>query len=442
MHILLCIALLAMGLAAQAQPKNLLLVVTDDQRFDQMGCAGHAILQTKAMDALAADGVRFTNCFVTTSICAASRASIMTGRHEGSHGYTFGKAPMGKELASDSYFWRLKQAGYRTGFVGKWGVRFQKGVLKGAIDYKATPGQPYLRNDRPHLTSIVADRAIDFIADQKRSQPFCLTVSFHAPHAQDGHKEQYIPPAELASLYEDANVPLPPYAENGFEALPDFLKTSMGRTRWTWRFDNRSKQIKRTKDYWRMITGVDQALARIIASLSEHGMADNTVIIFTSDNGYFLGERGLAGKWLIYEESIRVPLIVFDPKAPTDRRGVTEEAMVLNIDLAPTLLALAGVEQPSGYEGESLVPLLNGKETNWRTDFLYEHRFDNKAIPKSQGVRGQRWVYARFDEQTPVYEQLFDLQNDPQQLRNLANDPAHATVLANQRARCNAMLMR
>lgn len=439
MRLLVCNLILACFATAQ-RPPNLLLVITDDQRFDQMACAGHDVLETPAMDALAARGTRFRNAFVTTAICAASRASIMTGRREGSHGYTFGKQPMNRALGDDTYFTRLKRAGYQTGFVGKWGVRFAKDALAGAIDYRRTPGQPYLKKGRPHLTSIVADRAIEFVAKQDREAPFCLTVSFHAPHAQDGHKDQYIPPPELSELYGESQVPAPPYADAGFEALPEFLKTSMGRIRWKWRFDNRDKQIQRTKDYWRMITGVDRALARIMAALAEHKLADNTVVVFTSDNGYFLGERGLAGKWLIYEESIRVPLIIVDPRPNKQRRGTTDDRMVLNTDLAPTLLDLAGVEVPGGYDGQSLVPLLAGAPSDWRSDFLYEHRFDNKDIPKSQGVRGQRWVYARFDEQSPVYEQLFDLKEDPQQLSNLAYAPEYADVLAAQRARCDELL--
>lgn len=441
MRVWIMTLVLTVSAVAQGKRPNFLLVVTDDQRFDQMGCAGHNLLQTPMMDALAARGVRFCNAFVTTAICAASRASIMTGRREGLHGYTFGKQPMGRDLADDTYFTQLKRAGYQTGFVGKWGVRFAKDALKGAIDYRRTPGQPYLKKGLPHLTSIVADRAIEFVAQQTKQQPFCLTVSFHAPHAQDGHKDQYLPPPELAKLYEGVEVPVPPYADSGFAALPDFLKTSMGRIRWRWRFDNRDKQVKRTKDYWRMITGVDRALTRIVAALQTHELDDNTVIVFTSDNGYFLGERGLAGKWLIYEESIRVPLIVVDPRTK-HRRGTTDDRMVLNTDLAPTLLELAGVAVPAGYDGKSLVPILAGKPTEWRTEFLYEHRFDNKDIPKSQGVRGQRWVYARFDEQEPVYEQLFDLQTDPQQLHNLAFDPKYTPVLAGQRALCDALLAR
>jgi len=428
------------ALPAQQRRPNLLLVVTDDQRFDQMSCAGHPTLQTPRMDDLAQRGVRFTNAFVTTAICAASRASILTGRREGRHGYTFGKPPMGRELGRSTYPKLLRDAGYRTGFVGKWGVKFAKGALEGAFDYRKGSGHPYRKKDGRHLTDIVTEQAITFLQQQDDSQPFCLSVSFHAPHAQDGHEDQFLPPDAFAKRYQDAEVPIPPLAESGFAALPPFLKESLGRVRWHWRFDERQKQVRRTKDYWRMIDGVDHGLGRILDELERKGLADHTVVVFTSDNGYFLGERGLAGKWLIYEESVRVPLIVCDPRAPADRRGVVEPSMALNLDLAPTLLAYAGVTAPAGYDGASLVPLVEGQRTEWRDTFAYEHHMSHPKIPPSVGVRGPRYVYARYYRQQPVYEQLFDLQRDPLQLVNLASDPQHAEVLAAQRRRCDELL--
>ena len=162
--------------------------------------------------------------------------------------------------------------------------------------------------------------------------------------------------------------------------------------------------------------------------------------LFTSDNGYFLGERGLAGKWLIYEESIRVPLIVADPRLPEERRGTTRPEMALNLDLAPTLLDLAGVEVPAAYEGRSLVPLLRGETPDWRTDFLVEHRFDHAEIPQSVGVRDRQFVYARYDQQEPPFEQLFFLGSDPHQLLDIARDPVFEKVLDRMRKRCDALL--
>ena len=221
----LLLATLALLLSSCATPPpptkrpNLLLVVTDDQRFDQMSCAGHPTLQTPAMDRLAAEGVRFTNAFVTTAICAASRASILTGRREGNHGYTFGKPPMGRQLGQTSYPKLLRDAGYRTGFVGKWGVKFEPGALEGAFDYRKGSGHPYRKKDGRHLTDIVTEQAVTFLEQQDDTQPFCLSVSFHAPHAQDNHKDQYLPPDEFVTRYDDADVPIPPLAESGFAAI-------------------------------------------------------------------------------------------------------------------------------------------------------------------------------------------------------------------------------
>ncbi|QDV08927.1 Choline-sulfatase [Planctomycetes bacterium Poly30] len=439
--LLLCLS--ALGSSGSGQggegPPSFLVVVTDDQRFDQMGVAGHSVLKTPTMDGLAARGVRFTESFVTTPICAASRASLMTGRREGRHGYTFGKQPMGKVLADESYSARLRAAGYRTGFVGKWGVRFDDGLRADMFDWCEPMSLPYRKEGKAHLTDRIADRARGFLREVDSEKPFCLTVSFWAPHAEDGHEDQYLPAENLTELYADAVVPVPPLATEGFDVLPEFLQRSLGRRRWTWRFDDREKQIKRTRDYWRLISGVDRALGGILDELEELGHSERTIVVFTSDNGYFLGERGLAGKWLIYEESIRVPLIIVDPRADSARRGVTSAAMALNVDIAPTLLDLAGLVAPSGYDGASLAPWLRGEVPAWREDFLVEHRFDHAEIPKSYGVRGQRWVYALYDEQKPVFEQLFDLEKDPNQLVDRARDPAFHGTLASLRERCDIL---
>ena len=419
---------------------NFLLVVTDDQRFDQLGAAGHPVLETPTMDALAERGVRFTEAFVTTPICAASRASILTGRREGRHGYTFGTAPMGEALAEDSYPARLRAAGYHTGFVGKWGVRFEQGLRDRMFDEFASMSLPYRRDGAPHLTDRIGQRAVEFLEGAPTDEPFCLSVSFWAPHAQDGHPDQYLPPEQFSDLYGDAEVPKPPLAIRGFEVLPEFLKDSLGRKRWHWRFDTREKQIQRTRDYWRMITGADRALSRILEAIEKRGALENTIVIFTSDNGYFLGERGLAGKWFNYDESIRVPLIIVDPRVKSERRGQTSSAMALNIDIAPTLLSLAGLTIPEHCAGQSLMPWVRGSDAVLRDDFLVEHRFDHPEIPASVGVRAKRWVYTRYDGVDPQFEQLFDLHADPTQLNDLARDPAWGEVLDERRARCDKLL--
>ncbi|MEC7582725.1 MAG: sulfatase [Planctomycetota bacterium] len=442
------VAALCSGLVAQqADPRpNVVVIVTDDQRDDQLGCVGHEFLQTPALDALAERSVRFSNAFVTTAICAASRASILTGAWEGTHGYTFGTPPLSAESTDRAWPQLLRDAGYRTGFVGKWGVRTQPGVAKKMWNSFQPMRAPYLKKQPDgsvrHLTEMAAERAVGFLRKAAAGkEPFCLMLCFNAPHAEDPNKLQYIPPPDLADLYADVTVPPPPLASPEFFAsLPEFQQKSMNRKRWFWRFDTEAKYQKMVKNYWAMITGIDQAVARVVAELDALGEADNTVVVFTSDNGYFLGERGFAGKWTIHEPSIRVPLLVCDPRLDPSRRGVVADQVALNVDLAPTILDLVGLAGAEDYQGASLLPLLEGQPpTDWRQDFFYEHRFDNREIAKSEGVRGRRWVFSRYYEQQPVYEELYDLVADPLQQDNLAGSPDHAGQLARMRARCDEL---
>lgn len=422
---------------------NLLFFLSDDQRDDQLGCAGHPVLQTPNLDRLAAAGVRFENAFVTTAICAASRASILTGRHERTHGFTFGTPPISDRHLAESYPALLRAAGYRTGFIGKWGVKSSADARAEMFEWWRPRSQPYAkeRDGAPlHLTDLMAEDAAEFLgADDGR--PFCLSVSFHAPHAEDPNPDQYVWPADLDGLYDDAEVPPPALAgEEFFAAQPEFLRTSLGRERWGWRFDTEEKRRRMTRGYWRMITGVDRAVGRVLDELERRDLADDTIVVYTSDNGYFLGDRGFAGKWTIHEPSIRVPLIVFDPALDPAEGGRVLPAMALNVDVAPTLLDLAGVPRPAGYQGRSLAPWWGGPTpASWRRDFLYEHRFDHPKIPASIGVRGERFVYVRWDTQEPPVERLYDLWTDPDQARDLAAVPEFATVLARMRERCDEL---
>ncbi len=438
--------LLAVIVQAQ-RPPNIVFVLTDDQRADALGCLGHPYLQTPCLDALAQRGQRFSNCFVTTAICAASRASILTGTWEGTHGYTFGKPPLRPEFVRDAWPRLLREAGYRTGFVGKWGVRNERGATGELWDSFRPMSAPYLRKQKDgggvrHQTDAAADHAIGFLRGCDREQPFCLMLSFNAPHAEDSHKDQFIPPPSLAGLYRDVDVPAPALSDDAFfTALPEFQRQSLNRVRWHWRFDTVEKRERMVRNYHAMITGVDRAVGRVLDELHAIGAADDTVVLFTSDNGCFLGERGFAGKWTIHEDSIRVPLIVHDPRGARQNEAALGQ-MVLNVDLASTILDFADVDVPASYQGRTLLPLLRGETPEWREDFFYEHLFDHDKIPKSEGVRGPRWVYARYFEQEPVFEELYDLQSDPEQAANLARDPAHADTLARMRARCDELHIR
>ncbi len=448
----LLLVLLVVGCSAsekRVEPEgrpNLLFIITDDQRFDMLGVV-NPILETPNMDRLATEGIRFENAFVTTPICAASRASLLTGLVERTHQYTFATPPLAERLVDLSYPVLLKEAGYHTGHIGKFGVNTDSGATDKMFDvFETFRAAPYLREQEDgsirHLTDITTDRAIEFLRSSDQSSPFALTLSFNAPHADDGDERQFIWPEALNEMYSDLVIPDPPLSEPAFyDALPEFLRdSSLNRIRWYWRFDTPEKAQAMTKGHFRMISGVDAGIGRVLRELESLGLAENTVIIMMGDNGYFLGERGYAGKWLPYELSIRVPLIVFDPRIKNDLRGSIPAQSALNIDIAPTMLDLAGVEIPRSMQGRSLVPILDGESpADWRTDFFVEHLFNHPEIPKHEGVRQERFKYARYFEQQPVYEELYDLLEDPMETINLVGDSDYSDILTELRRRTDEL---
>jgi arylsulfatase A-like enzyme len=189
-----------------------------------------------------------------------------------------------------------------------------------------------------------------------------------------------------------------------------------------------------------MITGLDRVIGRVLAELQSLGMARNTVVIFSGDNGYYKGSRGFAGKWSHFEESLQVPLVIYDPRLAPGLRGRVLKPMALNVDIPATIVDVAGLAAPQSYQGRSLVPLVQGNTpADWRRDFFCEHLFQNPTIPKWEGVRGERYVYARYFENLPEGEFLHDLQTDPQQRENLVGNPQHAAALAKMRRRSDEL---
>jgi len=430
----------ALPLHAEQRP-NILFFLVDDQRNDTLGCAGHPVLKTPHIDRLAAEGARFANAFVTTSICAASRASLLTGLHERTHGFTFGTPPINEADIRRSYPAVLREAGYRTGFIGKFGVTIAGMTPEELFDSYTQVDRPPFFHPQPdgslrHETDLAADHAAAFIAAQPEGKPFCLSVSFNAVHAEDGDLvNHYVWPPSADGLYEEGEIPQPKLGAEYFDSQPEFLRTSMNRVRYHWRWDTPEKYDRNMRAYFRMISGVDAAIGRVLESLAAAGLDGNTIVVYASDNGYYMGERGFSGKWSHYEESLRVPMIVFDPRAEASLRGRVLEPMALNIDLPATFLAWAGVAVPEAYQGTSLLPLLQGGDTpEWRDAFFCEHRMNHPQIPKWEGIRGSQHVYARYYEQEPPYEFLHDLQADPTQRNNYVDDPAYAEVLEAMRA--------
>jgi arylsulfatase A-like enzyme len=441
----LCVGVDAQGVESPArdQRPSLLVLVTDDHPHDALGCAGHPVLQTPHMDSLASSGVRFTRAFVTTPICAASRASILTGRYERSHGYTFGQPPLSDEIVSESYPILLRKAGYRLGFVGKLGVRIPPKSREKMFDSFVSGVYPYFPKQKKgaetaprHLTERNVDRAIDFIRDSK-SQPFCLSVSFQAPHAEDANPDQYVWPASCDELYVDGPIAPPVTSDPAFvESLPEFLRSGLNRERWRWRFDTPEKREKMVRGYYRMLSGVDQGIGRLMKVLDDLDLRDNTVIVLMGDNGYFLGERGYAGKWTMHDRSTRVPLIIVDPRRDESQSGRQIDAFALNIDLAPSLLDWAGLDAPASMQGRSLRPLVDGESVPWREEVFTEHLWNFDRIPRTEALRTRGWKYIRYLNH-PEFEELYDLSKDPLEENNLAGDPVHALRLGEFRKRCS-----
>jgi arylsulfatase A-like enzyme len=437
------------AVAATKQP-NIVFFLIDDQRNDTLGCAGHPIVKTPVVDRLAKEGVRFENAFVTTSICAASRASFLTGLVERTHRFTFGTPPIKLDFIKQSYPAVLRENGYRTGFIGKYGVGTEKGGRELMFDsFKSINRGPYFKKQKDgskrHTTQLAADSAIDFIKANPENKPFCLSISFNASHAEDGDKRPGIGhfpwPKVVDGMYEDVAIPAPRLGDPKiFASQPKYLREGMNRDRFYWRWDEPSKYATNIRAYFRMLSGIDHAIGRVREILEKQGVSDNTVIIYMGDNGYYMGDRGFAGKWSHYEQSLRVPLIIYDPRLAKTHRGKVAKQTALNIDVTATMVALAGIDQPTQYQGESLLGIMSGdKPKTWRTDFFCEHLMNNRSIPKWEGVRSNQWKYARYFEQTEDAELLHDLRNDPDELKNLAKDAKYKDVLAKMRKRCDEL---
>lgn len=407
------------GFLAPAPRPNILFLLTDDQRGDLLSCAGHPILNTPNIDRLAATGTRFRNNFCSTAICCTSRATILTGLHEKSHRISNFQTPLSPSLRSLSYPELLRRAGYRTGFVGKYGVG-GNGAPKD--DFDVSFGDP--GPERPGQSRELGRQAISFLESNKPSQPFCLSVSFRAPHARDNDPQQYLYDPEEASLFRDITIPVPPKARlEYFERLPAFVQESESRVRYKWRFTTPEHYQESVKSYYRLIAGIDAVVGQILNTLAATGQASNTVVVFSSDNGYFLGERGLADKWYLYEESIRTPLIIADPRLPASLRGRTRNEMTLNLDLSPTFLRLAGIDAPPSLQGRDLMPLVRGESVRWRREWFYSHLFPGVpprvVIPRSEGLRTVRHKYLRWIDAQPAREEVYDLTRDPEELSPL-----------------------
>ena len=413
------------------QPLNVVLVILDDVRWDALGAAGNTTVRTPRIDQLAREGIRFEQARVTTAICMVSRATLLTGQYMSRHGITaFGRA-VAPEPFADTYPALLRRAGYWTGYVGKYGIGQPRPE---DFDFlRAYEGAHWMtgsNGDRVHVTEKNARDAIEFLQSRPKDRAFVLTVGFFAPHAEDNAPEQYLPQGWSARLYDGVTIPPPLRGDPAYlAALPPFLsnEANEGRVRYHWRFDTPERYQAYMTRYYRLITEVDEAIGRIAGELRVQGVYDTTLIVVIGDNGYFQADRGLADKWYPYEESMRVPLVVRDPRLAPERRGTTRGQLALKLDVAPTLVAAAGLAVPAVMQGRDLSPLyLSARAPDWRDEFFYEHPTvtSKNRIPASQGVVRRDWKYIEWPEFG--FRQVFDLRNDPGEISNLAGQPAHA----------------
>jgi len=421
---------------------NFLILISDDQRWDQVNYPGNQIipeLKTPNLDRLASRGVCFTNAFVTSPICAVSRASIMSGRYAGSHGMNHFNTPLKVEVLTNTYPALLKKAGYRTGILGKWGLGMA-GTEK-IFDRRnawADQGSYFLNteNGKIHNSEWLALKTREFLDLCKSEQPFCLTVCYKAPH------HPYQPDVRDSTLFEDVILPKRRSDTQEAYAAMSSLVMEGSLNRWCYFDERKDEKTKNAfeKNYLRCVVGLDRSVGKIMASLQELKLDENTIVIFLSDNGYLWGEHGLGGKWILYEESIRIPMIIRWPGMPENSKGKLLQQLVLNIDVAPTILDMAGIKVPEVMSGKSLLPIINHPESDFRKDFFMEHVGIVKAdhpIPDSYGIRTKDWKYIRYVNVKPEVEEMYNLRNDPMELKNLVDDKDLIKVKNNLRGRYN-----
>jgi arylsulfatase len=435
----LLVCLLSLAWFVSAAPRlNVLVLYADDWRHDTLGVAGNPVVKTPNLDRLAREGFRFTRNCVTTSICGVSRATLYTGQWMSRHGnpaFAEFKTPW-----AETYPGLLRANGYWTGHVGKW----HNGKFPAAnFDFgRAYDGRHWMKQPdgtEIHVTKKNENDALEFLRARPTDKPFVLTLAFFATHAEDRNPKQYLPQPESLSLYTDVKVPVPKTAtDDHFKRLPPFIanEKNEGRNRWGWRFDTPERYQEYMKNYYRLATEVDATCGRVLDELQKQGALDSTLVIFTTDNGYFHAEHGLADKWYPYQESIRVPLIVRDPRLVQSKRGKTSDAFTLNVDLAPTILAATGIKAPATMQGHDIAPLyLASRQPEWRTEFFYEHAVVRSVdfIPSSEALVRKDVKYIWWPDFK--HEELFDLKRDPLEEHNLVADPMRAKQLAELRAR-------
>ena len=427
----------------QAKRPNIIFLLADDQCTYSVGCYGNKDVKTPQMDRLGNEGVIFENHYNTTAICMASRANIMTGKYEYKTGCNFMHGDMKPDVWKESYPVLLRKSGYLTAFAGKFGFKVKgKGLCEDAFDqWGGGPGQTNYKTEKnksmakyadkyPHSTLSYGAFGQDVIKKAvKEDKPFCLSISFKAPH------RPVTPDPEFDDVYAGKKFKKPGnYGREHSEHLSEQSKKGRQYTRFSeWKYDTDYDNVM--AKYNQLVYAIDVSIGMIRDELDKQGIADNTVIIYTSDNGYICGSHGYGSKVLPMEESSRVPLMIFDPRSKTAGKKPRSEALTGNIDFAPTIMELAGVSSPAGMDGKSLVPLIGSPAKQIREHMAFINVYGSKPTQSltalTKDFKYTYWWYGG-EGMTPV-EELFDTANDPLELKNLASDPEYKVDLEKMR---------
>lgn len=472
------------------KPLNIVYIMTDDHTAQMMSCYDKRYMETPNLDRIANDGVRFTNSFVANSLSGPSRACMITGKHSCENKF-YDNSTCVFDASQQTFPKLLQKAGYQTALIGKWHL---ESLPTGFTYWEIVPGQgDYYNPDfitqtndtiqkHGYITNLITDDAIDWMENKRdKEKPFCLLIHHKAIHRNwmadtcnlalyedkefalpdnffDDYNGREAAAAQEMSIVKDMDMiydlkMLRPDKESRLKSLYEsfigrmdegqraawdafygpviddfYQKNPQGKDLANWKFQ------RYMRDYMKTVKSLDDNVGRVLDYLEENGLLDNTLVVYTSDQGFYMGEHGWFDKRFMYEESMRTPLIMRLPKE-FDRKGDITE-MVQNIDYAPTFLELAGVKVPDDIQGVSLLPLLKGeKPADWRRS-LYYHFYEYPAehmVKRHYGVRTDRYKLIHFYNDIDAWE-LYDLEKDPAEMHNVINDPAYSEVLADMQA--------
>lgn len=433
----------AIQVSATPTRPNFVVILIDDLRADSLGCTGHPFAETPHIDALARDGMLFRSAFVTTPICLPSRASFLIGRYAHNHGVTFGgnENQIGQTLGSFTLL--LQAGGYETAFMGKWHVGGDAGPRAGFDRWVSFSGQgeyvdPKLNIDGQsvqvsgYLTDILTDHAVTFL-QQPYERPFLLWVSHKGVHAP------FIAAERHRELYSDIAIPRAASVRDDLKAKPALTRPGVPLQSGDSDLDTSDDLVR---NQLRCLASVDDSVGRIVAAIDAAGRREDTLVLFTSDNGYFWGEHGLGGKHGPYEESVHIPLIVRYPRhiAP----GKVRDGLVLNVDVAPTLHELSGLAARFPhypFDGTSLVPMFS-EDRDLRPAVLLEYQFNRGQTPRFptwQAVRTREWKYIHYPD-NPAWDELYQLSADSLEMSNRIAEPSAAATLKKMEAELERLL--